>query len=234
MNEFSSLRGRLPGMLKALTIGVPAGYLLARLDTPILWMIGPMVAVATVNLMGIRAHAVPYTRQMGQVILGSAVSLYFTPPVVAALAANLGAIVAATIAAFVIGALGALILSQVSGVEEKSTFFASIPSGAMAMAVFAQRHGAQIAPVAVAHSLRVWETFEPWNFERNFSVAHPWVRRSQTASTRAGFPFLTCSIARFRAGFRSSAFSNGPSPCQPIERASPAKSGSGSYRSMPI
>jgi uncharacterized protein len=92
---------------------------------------------------------------LGQVILGSAVSLYFTPTVVAALAGNFPAIVAATIVVFLIGALGALILSRVSGVERKSTFFASIPGGAMAMAVLAERHGAQVAPVAVAHSLRV-------------------------------------------------------------------------------
>lgn len=132
-----NLRERLPGMLRALGIGIPAGYLMDRLDTPIPWMIGPMVAVAAINLIGVRVYAVPYARQMGQVILGSAVSLYFTPPVVAVLAANFGAIIAATIAAFVIGALGALVLSQVSGVEEKSTFFASIPGGAMAMAVLA-------------------------------------------------------------------------------------------------
>ncbi|HEX2490229.1 MAG TPA: AbrB family transcriptional regulator [Blastocatellia bacterium] len=92
---------------------------------------------------------------MGQVILGSAVSLYFTPTVVAALGANFAAIVAATVAAFLVGGLGALTLSRASGLEGKSTFFASIPGGAMAMAVLAERYGAQVAPVAVAHSLRV-------------------------------------------------------------------------------
>jgi hypothetical protein len=54
-----------------------------------------------------------------------------------------------------VGGLGALTLSRASGVDGKSTFFASIPGGAMAMAVLADRYGAQIAPVAVAHSLRV-------------------------------------------------------------------------------
>jgi membrane AbrB-like protein len=118
-------------------------------------MVGPMIAIATLNLMGVRMHSPPYARQTGQVILGSAVSLYFTPTVVAELGANFAAIVAATVAVFVVGGLGALILSRVSGVEGKSTFFASIPGGAMAMAVLAERYGAQIAPVAVAHSLRV-------------------------------------------------------------------------------
>ena len=155
MREFTQLRDRLPGILRALAVGIPAGYLLYLLQTPIPWMIGPMIAVAVLNLAGVRMHSPPLARQLGQVILGSAVSLYFTPPVVAALAANLPAILAATVAVFLVGALGALTLSRASGVDGRSTFFASIPGGAMAMAVLADRYGAQIAPVAVAHSLRV-------------------------------------------------------------------------------
>ena len=155
MNEFTKLRERLPAILRALAVGIPAGYLFHRLHTPIPWMIGPMVAVAALNLTGVRMHSPPYARQIGQVILGSAVSLYFTPPVVKALAANFPAIIAATIAVFLVGIVGALTLSRASGVDRKSTFFASIPGGAMAMAVLADRYGAQIAPVAVAHSLRV-------------------------------------------------------------------------------
>jgi len=149
------LPARLPGIARALAVGVPAGALFDWLDTPIPWMIGPMVAVAVVNLLGVRVHSVPYGRQMGQVIIGSAVGLYFTPPVVAALGANLGAIVLATLSAFLIGGLGALTMRRVSGVDGKSAFFASIPGGSMAMAVLAERYGAAVPPVAVAHSLRV-------------------------------------------------------------------------------
>jgi membrane AbrB-like protein len=154
-SDLKNFGERLPGMLRAVLVGVPAGYLFYRLKTPIPWMIGPMVAVAALNLLGVRMHSPPYARQIGQVILGSAVSLYFTPSVLAALAANLPAIVAATVSVFLVGGLGALTLSRASGVDGKSTFFASIPGGAMAMAVLAERYGAQIAPVAVAHSLRV-------------------------------------------------------------------------------
>ena len=75
MNEFTDLRARFPVILKTLAIGIPAGYLFHRLHTPIPWMIGPMIAVAALNLMGVRMHSPPFARQMGQVILGSAVSL---------------------------------------------------------------------------------------------------------------------------------------------------------------
>ncbi len=156
VSETPSLRQRLPGILKGLAVGIPAGYVFDLLDTPIPWMIGPMVAVAACNLLlGTKLLSVPYGRQMGQVILGSAVSLYFTPAVLAMLLAHIGAIAASTVSAFVIGGLGALLLSRMSGVDGKSTFFASIPGGAMAMAVLAERYGASIPAVAVAHSLRV-------------------------------------------------------------------------------
>jgi membrane AbrB-like protein len=154
INSAELSRG-MPGILKALAVGIPAGYLFHRLHTPIPWMIGPMIAVAALNLMGVRMHSPPYARQMGQVILGSAVGLYFTSSVVAELAGNFLAIVAATVAVFVVGGLGALTLSRASGVDAKSTFFASIPGGAMAMAVLADHYGAKVVPVAVAHSLRV-------------------------------------------------------------------------------
>jgi hypothetical protein len=155
MSEFSNLGERTPAILKALVVGVPAGALFAWLETPIPWMIGPMIAVAACNLMGAKLQAVPFGRQTGQVILGSAVSLYFTVTVLSALLAHLGAIAASTLSAFLIGGLGALILSRVSGVDGKSSFFASIPGGAMAMAVLAERYGASVPAVAVAHSLRV-------------------------------------------------------------------------------
>ena len=108
-----------------------------------------------IKLDGCTYALAPICPYLGQVILGSAVSLYFTPTVIAALARNFPAIVAATIAVFLIGTLSALMLSQVSDVERKSTFFVSIPGGAMAMAVLAERYGAQITTEAIAHSLHV-------------------------------------------------------------------------------
>jgi len=85
IGEFANFRERLPGILKALAVGIPAGYLFELLDTPIPWMIGPMIAVAALNLTGVRMQSPPYARHLGQVILGSAVSHYLTLIVVAAL-----------------------------------------------------------------------------------------------------------------------------------------------------
>ncbi|HEX2385842.1 MAG TPA: AbrB family transcriptional regulator [Candidatus Binatia bacterium] len=155
INLSATQASRFAAVLRAIAVAVPAGYIFHLLHTPIPWMIGPMVAVAALNLWGVRMHSPPYARQMGQVILGSAVGLYFTPSVVRELAGNFPVILAATVAVFIVGGLGAVTLSRASGVDGKSTFFASIPGGAMAMAVLAEKYGAEVSPVAVAHSLRV-------------------------------------------------------------------------------
>ena len=193
MSIFTNFRERLPRMALALAISIPAGALLAWLETPIPWMIGPMVAVAAVNLLGFRAFALPYGRQMGQVILGSAIGVYFTPPVLIALGANAFPILITTLSAFAIGGIGALVMSKVSGVDGKSAFFSSIPGGSMAMANLAEKYGATMPPVAVAHSLRVSilvivipfgltyggihiepSTFRP-EFTLNYSILIPWL-----------------------------------------------------------
>ena len=65
IGEFASFWERLPGVLKAVAVGIPAGYLFDLLDTPIPWMIGPMIAVATLNLMGVRMHSPPVRSSFG-------------------------------------------------------------------------------------------------------------------------------------------------------------------------
>ena len=196
MSIFVNFKERLPRMALALAAAIPAGALLAWLETPIPWMIGPMVAVATLNLLGIRAFALPYGRQMGQVILGSAIGIYFTPPVLVALGANALPILLTTFSAFAIGGVGALVMSRVSGVDGKSAFFASIPGGSMAMANLAEKYGATMPPVAVAHSLRVSilvivipfgltyggihiepSSFRP-EFSLDYSILIPWLAAS--------------------------------------------------------
>jgi hypothetical protein len=42
---------------RALAVGIPAGFLFEFLHTPIPWMVGPMVGVASLNLMGVQMHS---------------------------------------------------------------------------------------------------------------------------------------------------------------------------------
>jgi len=52
MSELTKLRRQLPPMLRALAVGIPAGFLFDYLHT-----IGPRIAVAAFNLMGVRMYS---------------------------------------------------------------------------------------------------------------------------------------------------------------------------------
>jgi membrane AbrB-like protein len=66
----------------ALAIGFAAALACEALHVPLPWMIGPMLAIATVRICGLHVTAPRGGRQAGQWIIGTALGLYFTPTVV--------------------------------------------------------------------------------------------------------------------------------------------------------
>ena len=67
----------------ALLACAAGGALCQFLHTPLPWMIGPLLAMATLKFRGIDLPAPPGGRQIGQIIIASALGLYFTPQVTA-------------------------------------------------------------------------------------------------------------------------------------------------------
>ncbi|MSQ53992.1 MAG: AbrB family transcriptional regulator [Betaproteobacteria bacterium] len=132
-----------------------AGTLCAWLRLPLPWMIGPMMAMAVCNFAGAELRAPVGGRPLGQVIIGTALGLYFTPSVAREVAALWHILVAAALLAIAVGALCGWMLARLSGVDRSTAFFASIPGGATEMAVLAERFGARVDHVAFAQSLRI-------------------------------------------------------------------------------
>ncbi len=155
MNFESSLKLRIAAIAKAVVIGLIAGAVFDWLNTPLPWMIGPLIAIGGGNLLGYRLDAVPFGRQAGQLMIGTAVGLYFTPKVLAALLEHLGLVAAAGVLTIIIASLGALMLSRFTGIDRTTAFFASVPGGAIEMAVLAERFGASVPAVALGQSVRV-------------------------------------------------------------------------------
>src|SRR3981081_350817 len=63
----------------ALLLCGATGALCAWLMPPLPWMIGPLAAMAACNFAGIGLRAPPGSRQLGQIVVGTALGLYFTP-----------------------------------------------------------------------------------------------------------------------------------------------------------
>jgi membrane AbrB-like protein len=149
--QFKSLRP----IATALLLSLCGGALFKLLGLPLPWMLGPMFAVGAAGISGVKVGEVRCGRQAGQLIIGCALGLYFTPDVTRHLL-NYGVyILAAAFSAIMIGALGGLLLKRISGISAATAFFASVPGGASEMAVMAERAGARFDQVALSHSLRV-------------------------------------------------------------------------------
>ncbi len=133
-----------------------AGALLALwLSLPLPWMIGALLATAISKMAGSPAKAHKTFRNGGQWVIGTSLGLYFTPEMLRVIGLNLPYILAGTVFALGLGALGAYILRAWGGADFKTAWFASAIGGASEMSALAERYNARQDLVASAHSLRM-------------------------------------------------------------------------------
>lgn len=145
---------RLP-LIGALLLAFIAAEVCVWLDTPLPWMIGPLFSTAAACMLGAPLSAPVQVRAAGQWAIGTALGLYFTAPVVAALVSYSGWILLAVLFALVLGVAGGALLERLSGVDRVTAFFSMAVGGASEMATQGERHGAAVERVAAAHSLRI-------------------------------------------------------------------------------
>lgn len=138
-----------------LALAALGGFAAHLLRIPLAWMIGAMVAVALAGLAGARTAAPAAFRPAALIVLGTGFGQAFTPPVLAALAASLPALVLAGFASVLSGALVSRVTARVGRLDTKTAFFISVPGGIVAMVVLAARAGASVPAVTLAQTLRM-------------------------------------------------------------------------------
>jgi uncharacterized protein len=138
-----------------LAISAIGGAICAWIGTPLPWMIGAVFGMGAAQMLGAHFAAMPGGREAGFVVIGTALGLYFSAPVVHQVASLWPWFVALGFAAIGLGTLSAWLLARLSGCGRATAFFASMPGGAAEMANLGERHGARPEQVAIAHSLRI-------------------------------------------------------------------------------
>ena len=159
-----------PALALALCAAAGAACAWARLPLP--WMIGPLLAMAVCNFTGAQLRSLPGGRAAGQIVIGSALGLYFTPVVAGEVAEHWSLLFLAALIAIFLGVLGGWILSRASGIDAKTAFFASVPGGAAEMAILGERFHARVDRIALAQSLRVLIVVIVVPFALTYSGAH--------------------------------------------------------------
>ena len=149
-----------------------SGLLFTWLRLPLPWMIGPLLAMAACNFAGAELRAPRGGRELGQVVIGTALGLYFTPVVTHQVASYWHVLLAASVFAILLGAFSGSILRRVAGVDRTTAFFASVPGGAAEMTILGERYGARADRVVLAQSLRVLAVVLAVPFVLTYSGVH--------------------------------------------------------------
>lgn len=136
----------------AATLG---GAAAAWIGIPLPWMIGPLAVVAALALLGLPATTHPRLRNVGMLVIMTAIGLTFTPEAAAAAVGQLPLMLVSAVGAAVIGSLAALLLARMSGIDRITAFFCAVPGGPLEMTLLGERHGANIAPIAISQLLRI-------------------------------------------------------------------------------
>lgn len=118
-------------------------------------MIGPLLCMAIANGFHARISMPAEGRYAGQWLVGSALGLYFSWPVITELARMAGWIALAVVLSQLLSLACSQVLSRVGGTDTATAFFASAVGGAAEMANQAERHGARVDQVAASQVVRV-------------------------------------------------------------------------------
>jgi membrane AbrB-like protein len=156
----------------ALGLCAGAGAVFAWLRLPLPWMIGPLAAMALCNFSGAGLRAMRGGREVGQVVIGTALGLYFTPVVAREVASYWGLLLLAGLFAILLGALGGWVLSRAAGIDRTTAFFSSVAGGAAEMTILGERYGARPDRVALAQSVRILAVVVVVPFVLTYSGVH--------------------------------------------------------------
>ena len=136
-------------------VALLAGSLASFINMPLPWMLGPFFVLAALSVAGFQFPLMPFGRELGQVAIGIAVGMRFTPAVLAATASLLPAMVGATLYVIAFTMLAAFIFKPLARVDDVTAFFATAAGGVADMATVAKDYGGAPGSVAVVHAMRV-------------------------------------------------------------------------------
>ena len=142
-------------VFSALLVCGASGAVFSVLHAPLPWLIGPLLAMACGKFFGGRLASPKGGRAAGQLVIGCALGLYFTPGVAREVAAHWYLLIAAAVFAVLLAYASGWFLTRSTGLDATTALFASVPGGAAEMTILGERFGARPDRVVLAQSLRV-------------------------------------------------------------------------------
>jgi membrane AbrB-like protein len=125
---------------------------------PLPFVLGPLIATATLGIAGWPVVGVRRLRPGAQFVIGAAIGVQFTHAIVRKLVLLLPLILGSAFLSILVCASASVFLLAVTGLDRKTAFFATAPAGASEMANIAARYGGEPEPIMVAQTIRVMLT----------------------------------------------------------------------------
>lgn len=160
-----------------LLLALLAALLCVWLNTPLPWMIGPLLSTAVASILRVPTASWTPLRNAGQATIGVALGLYFTPQVTALVlslwwAIGLGIVWALGLGALFSAWLQRLHAHRLPGLNRATTWFAGAIGAASEMTLLAERAHGRADLVAAAHSMRLLIVTVLIPFGMQFSGLH--------------------------------------------------------------
>lgn len=140
---------------KGLVIAFIGAWLGILVGLPLPWLLGPLIITLVIGGFGISNPCHVRWRQIGQVIIGMALGLYFTPTLFDVLSIYWVFILIGILWSVVLNLALATLQYHVNHLDWATAWFASAIGSASEMVNIAEKYQAQVDKVAATHSLRI-------------------------------------------------------------------------------
>ncbi|OEC91681.1 AbrB family transcriptional regulator [Acinetobacter sp. YK3] len=139
----------------SLAVAFLGAHLAEWLHLPLPWLLGPLFITAFLKMNHAPIECHHSARNIGLLILGLTLGLYFTPQMIQLIATQWPLLLGGLLFALFLGAIGSAILYRWGNVDFKTAWFASAIGGANEMSNLAEHYQARVDKVASAHTLRI-------------------------------------------------------------------------------
>ncbi|MEE4119949.1 MAG: AbrB family transcriptional regulator [Paracoccaceae bacterium] len=136
-------------------IAALAGYGASLLGIPLGWLLGALIATATIGIAVRPVSVPPPLYKLGQVIVGVAVGLTVSADIVSELGPHALLAPVAAVLSIAVGRALCPVLWRFAAVDRATAYFSLVPAGIAEMAEQAGQRGADVGAVATFHAFRV-------------------------------------------------------------------------------
>jgi uncharacterized protein len=141
--------------VKGLAVALVGAGLGIWVGLPLPWLLGPLLFTLIIGSFGISNPCHVRWRKTGQVIIGMALGLYFTPTLLNAISMYWVFIFIGILWSVVLSLFLTTIQYRFNNLDWSTAWFASAIGSASEMVNIAEQHQAQVDKVAATHSIRI-------------------------------------------------------------------------------